>query len=299
MPKQPGKITKHLRLERLHEFIRARKRVRTADVKEFYMRDLGEVIERTVNRDLLDLEEANIARRIRMDSEGLELEEEESEKARKGKSDRTFSHDEWVLFETETAVLGEGLLTDAGGVIFQSDSLKGETSVTEAGKKLREGVVAVEFRAGNNTLVLSLPKQALPISVYFGSCSKKVSEGDFFKCVKEKRVVVIQLLNPNLSSYRMESRLGHMVIQVRSETEVCVQDLGSTNGTSVRALSSSELKTLQEDRLGKLKTVNLKDWLAKIGERSNSKELKALSPSTTKLPCEISAGNDFSILVYS
>lgn len=239
MPKQPGGVSKFQRVEALKSVLARWGRLNKSQIDERVASALdcsSESLERSLYRDLEDLEAINEVVVLRYGADGQLLEDYNPEIHRNITC-------EWALKEFETAVLGGGILKDSNISFLAAPRLTRAFQVNLLSTQAPADSIHLIFQPDQRSYRLSLAKDALPAKIMIGRVQERKQAQESHQFIQEvfgKRSCCLLVPFPSVSKIKKEDQLGHVLFEFAEPGHVLVHDMKSKNGIQIFKLTHEQ-----------------------------------------------------------
>lgn len=139
-------------------------------------------------------------------------------------------------------VIGHKYLEKIGGGIHVPKAIQ------VFGVKICEGItnsesekdVFIVLEIAQNFFTLIVPKDALPFNVHLSRIQPELEKHSLIGELHGARTICLELQHPRLSGFKNGDgkKSGHLLMKFEKDGEMILEDLGSSNGSSTRALTS-------------------------------------------------------------
>jgi hypothetical protein len=139
-------------------------------------------------------------------------------------------------------VIGHKYLEKIGGAIHVPKMIQA------FGVRISEGItnseserdVFIVLEIAQNFFTLIVPKDAMPFNVHLSRIQPELEKHSLIAQVHGSRTICLELQHPRLSGFKKgdNKKSGHLLMKFERVGEMILEDLGSSNGSSSRALTS-------------------------------------------------------------
>lgn len=275
-------ISKIERVESIQEILKKSGKVTSKIIKErlciMNNIEIESYTKQALSRDLLYLEERGI----------IEVDESSHPKT-------------YCLSGNNSKIVGENYLVNLGGLLVVPPHLKNELSLSDHIKNINpQDEFCLCFEISGNFLLLKINKEGLPLKICLSRTTKESAtelQEDLEKAFG-KRAISFQVPMSKISSISPPGKLGHLLIDLKSENEVVLTDLKSTNGTKVSSIDKEfALEMIKSGALTGQKTIT-EAWSNTLSKKVDLKKLEPITPIKDQGPLFIELGNQFPLLIF-
>lgn len=249
-------------------------------------------IRRTLYRDLNELVEEGLITDIRYSRDGTLLEEFDPNIHKNATC-------EWALRGSENTLTGQAILHEAGGHIGASSRLRSGVLLAEGVGTVLESKLNCFFSFGTKFLCLRCDLEVLPMHILVSRKNPSQPDEEHHRMEEHfgKRLIVLNIPVPSLSSIKSGKKSGHVLITLEGPNRAQVTDLGSTNGTQVAEVKLATVRTII--KTGQLLgTKTLKDpMLIMEGLMTEWTNIQAFTPTEALLPSLVRLSDAFGMML--
>jgi hypothetical protein len=245
--------------------------------------------ERAIYRDLEDLVTSGRVKADFFNRDGTPIEDFDEDKHK-----NYFC--KWYVPSEEGSITGASNLVKQNGFLLVPAGLKTECSIgsgVSPDPKSRN----FYFHAGNVFFCFKANLEARVFSVAISRTHGEIKTDELNEVYKKigKKTFLLKLPDAKLSSFKPNQRLAHASIKVMDDSEIEIEDFGSTNGLNVYKLTMTEA----DDLRCKGEDINLKTMTSSWMSTSSFQATPTKVSGKLKMKCPvlIEFGETYHILV--
>lgn len=246
MAKNPGEIDKARRTQVLKDIISRWGSVGRKEAQELLETSLGVdkgSFSRSIYRDLDYLVTHNLVLVDYFSRDGSPLSKEAVEN---GEVKTYVSR--WSSPDAKNKIRGERILNTYGGSLYCPDLLKNDISISDIKLTGETGIRSVFFNIGVKFLSINFDLEARPFELLITRSKGELTSDmrELVEKVRGKRVVILQIPEPTISSLKNEESLGHCSVKVSTDEKVILIDNNSKNGTEYYKITVDDAEAIME-----------------------------------------------------
>ncbi len=292
MPKQPGGITKSIRMDCVRRVVEKFGRIRKTQIDARVSALLGissDEVSRAIYRDLDELVGAG-----KLSVEYF---------TRDGEAIVDFDRDlhkntvaEWMMPGCESRIVGRSLIDQSGSQIFVPKFLESFVEISDEWLPVESGRLLVMLTLKQHSISIAIDEAVAPVVLLFGRrvenefVPKNAIEARF-----GKRVITLALPVPTMSSVGPLGKLGHFSICLDGELGMGLLDHSSKNGTFFSEVSLEQLAEFQSYHISLGEKTAATAW-SRSGRELIQKDRIAGDCEIKKRPFVVFASSGFPIL---
>lgn len=296
MARNPGDIDKARRIQVLRDIISRWGSVGRKEAQELLENSLDVEkgsFSRSIYRDLEHLVNNNLLLVEYFSRDGSPLSKEDVEN---GKVKTYVSR--WFSPDSKNKIRGEKILNTYGGSLYCPDLLKNDVSISDTRLTGETGIRSIFFNIGVKFLSINFDLEARPFELIVTRTKGELTadQRELVEKARGKRVVILQIPEPTISSLKSEEQLGHCSVIVSNESEITIRDNNSKNGTEYYKVTMEDAEAIMESGGGMGLQTLTQDWNTKTPESLIKNRIQSDS-EVVELPIVCELSNRFQLII--
>jgi hypothetical protein len=154
----------------------------------------------------------------------------------------------WQIRDSKYKVFGEGFLESLNVKLYTPKLIQNDVFIHDENIEIQKSFNYIFFRDDISNFCIKIRKEAAPFSLLISGTIEPDTEVEHIKKIEDLygiRTMFIQIPNRFVSTGKRSEKIGHLLLEFRSlENEVTIEDLGSTNGTTLITLNQFQKQIL-------------------------------------------------------